>query len=344
MTPGHRRLATVAVTVLVFVLLFFLGTTVRVPYVALGPGPTVNTLGSYDGKSVVDVSGAPVDPTTGNLNLTTVSVTDGLSLFQAISMWFSGDYSLTPRDRIYPPGKSDEEVRQGNQQEMSGSEDNATAAALTHLDRPTKLIVAEVAADGPAGEVLKKDDVILGIDGQPASTTEQVQTVVRGKKPGDVVSIEIRRGEATQTVQVTLGARPDDKNAGYLGVTPAVVNADPNLKIDYNVGDIGGPSAGLMLTLAVIDKLSPGELTHGKFIAGTGTIDPSGTVGPIGGITHKTQAAREAGATVFLVPEANCTEAKDDAPDGLDLVKVTDLDSALSSLEAIGAGQDAPHC
>ncbi|MEE4021791.1 PDZ domain-containing protein [Gordonia sp. PKS22-38] len=342
--PGHRRIATVAVTALVFVALLFVGTSVQVPFVALGPGPTVNTLGELDDKPVVDIAGVPTDPTTGNLNLTTVSVTDGMSLFQALGMWMSGTYSIEPRDRLFPPDQTPDQVRERNQQEMTGSEESATAAALRYLDRPTKLVLVSVADDGPAAGELEPGDQVLTVAGSPVSTTAEMQDAVMSQAPGDPVPVEIDRGGARQTVSVTLAARPDDAEAGYLGVTPEVVNADPALEISYNVGDIGGPSAGMMLSLAVIDRLSPGELTNGDFIAGTGTIDEDGAVGPIGGITHKTRAARDAGASVFLVPERNCAEAASDVPDGLTLVRVADLQGAVDALDDIGEGRDAPHC
>lgn len=352
MRSGHRRIATVVVTVLVFVALLFVGTTVAIPFVALGPGPTVNTLGTIDlqdGKSttekpVVDITGVPTDPTTGHLNLTTVSVSDGMSLFQGLGMWMSGRYTLEPRDRVFPPDQTPEQVQQQNTADMTGSEDNATAAALRFLHRPTELVVAAVAANGPSKDVLRQGDQIVTVGGKAVSTTADMQAAVRANAPGTRLPIEIRRDGVTQTVSVTLAARPDDPKVGYVGVTPQVVNADPALKISYNVGDIGGPSAGMMLTLAVIDRLSPGELTHGKFIAGTGTIDDTGAVGPIGGITHKTRAARDAGATVFLVPQDNCAEATSDAPAGLQLVKVTNLQSAVDALGDVGAGKAAPHC
>ena len=339
-----RRIATIAVTTLLLLILIVVGTTVQVPFVALGPGPTVNTLGKLDDKPVVDITGTPVDPTTGNLNLTTVSVNDGLTLFDSIRLWVSGRYTVQPREQIFPPDQTTQQVQEQNQQQMSGSESAATAAALRHLNRPTKLIVDSVAADGPSSKVLRQGDQILSVGGAAVSTSEDVQSAVRKQKPGAQIPIEIDRAGTKQTVTVTAAARPDDNDVAYIGLTPDVVNADPNLKITYNVGDIGGPSAGLMLTLAVIDRLSTGELTGGKFIAGTGTIADDGQVGPIGGITHKTRAAREAGANVFLVPERNCTEAKSDAPDGLQLVKVNSLDSALSALDDVRAGKDAPHC
>ena len=114
--------------------------------------------------------------------------------------------------------------------------------------------------------------------------------------------------------------------------------------IDFNLANIGGPSAGLMFSLAVIDKLTTGDLNGSKFIAGTGTIETDGKVGPIGGITHKMLAAREAGATVFLVPADNCEEAKSDPQDGLEMIRVESLESAVGALETVSAGGEPPRC
>ncbi|MFW0789100.1 PDZ domain-containing protein [Gordonia sp. CPCC 205333] len=361
-SPAYRRIAAIAVTVVAVIALFFVGFYVQVPYVAMGPGPTVNTLSDVtvadpapgqagkDGKTVqkqepvVMISGAELDKTDGHLNLTTVSVYDGLSLFDALGKWVSGRYALEPREQVYPPGQSNQEVREQNAVQMTDSEANAQAAALRYLHRPTKLTIAAVGKDAPASKALKVDDQVVAVSGTPVATTVELQKAIRGHKPGDTLQLAIIRDGKPQTVAVKLGQWPDGApkevaGTGYLGVTPQVLNADPKLKIDFNVGDIGGPSAGLMLTLAVVDRLSPGSLTGGKFIAGTGTITDSGVVGPIGGITHKTLAAREAGASMFLVPAANCAEAKSDIPDGLELVKIDSLDGAVGVLTGKTAKQ-----
>ena len=349
----YRRIATVAVTAVVLVVLLLLGTRVPVPYVALGPGPTLNTLGTAkvrepDGKveerPIVSIQGVPTDKTSGNLNLTTVSVTDNLSLFEAMGMWVSGEYQLQPRDRVYDPDKSTEEVQQENVAQMTGSEDDATAAALRFLNRPTKLVIGSLTGGGPSSDVLKLGDQVIRVAGTPVSTSEEFATAVSKAKPGQPLTLDIVRGTTPMTVTVTPRRDADDQNAGDVGAQGSVVNADPALKITYSVGNIGGPSAGMMLSLAVIDLLSPGELTHGKFIAGTGTISDTGEVGVIGGITHKTRAARDAGATVFLVPDGNCAEAASDRPDGLELVKVDTLQSAVDSLNALGQGRTVAQC
>ncbi|WP_454165264.1 YlbL family protein [Gordonia iterans] len=344
LTPAARRLITLGVAAVVVVAFVLIGTFARIPYVALSPGPTVNTLGEMDGKPVVTVAGGVDEDPSGHLNLTTVSLTDGITLFQGIGMWFSGNYQLQPRELYFPKGKTNEEVRQENTRQMAGSEDSATGAALTYLQRPTAVGIGPIADNSPAKGKLEVNDVLMAVDGTPVKTAAEVQEQIRAKKPGETVSLRVNRSGEERTVEVTLAARPDDPAAGYLGVTPKVVSADPNIQITYNVGDIGGPSAGLMLTLAVIDQLTPGDLTGGKFIAGTGTIVPEGEVGAIGGITHKLRAAKDAGAVAFLVPAPNCQEALGDAPDGLELIKVGDVGEAVDALEALDSGKPRPHC
>ncbi|KPI17322.1 peptidase S16 lon domain protein [Actinobacteria bacterium OK074] len=122
-----------------------------------------------------------------------------------------------------------------------------------------------------------------------------------------------------------------------------------NVKVTLKLADVGGPSAGLLFTLGIIDKLNGdgdgGDLTGGRTIAGTGTIDDAGKVGAVGGVALKTQAARRDGATVFLVPKAECSDAKSDLPKGLRLVPVTTLKGAVSSLVALETGKGSvPSC
>ena len=150
-----------------------------------------------------------------------------------------------------------------------------------------------------------------------------------------------RRDGQEQTANVALAASPD-RAQGLLGVRPTVEPRAGDIRI--SLGDIGGPSAGLMFALAVVDKLSPGELTGGRFVAGTGSIDATGDVSPIGGIPFKMRAARDAGATVFLVPDENCAEAVATAPEGLQLVRVTGLGDAVTQLEALDDGAAPAAC
>lgn len=339
----NRRIITLIAALVPVLVLGVVGSAVTVPFVALGPGPTFNTLGEVDGKQVVAIHNAEVDPTSGHLNMTTVSVRDGLNIFEAFGLWVDGRYGLVPRAEIYPPGVSRDTVDQSNQADFQQSEDNAELAALNFLDRPTEVKVRVVADDAPAKAVLHEGDQLVSVNNKPVGTSQDVIDAVQGAAPGTTIPMVIRRDGGEQTVQVKLGARPDDSTKAYLGITPQAVAVGP-MEVDFNLADIGGPSAGLMFSLALVDKLSPGELNGGRFVAGTGTIDPAGKVGPIGGIQYKMIAARDAGAETFLVPADNCNEARQRTPEGLKLVKVENLAGAVAALDDVNAGRPAPGC
>lgn len=339
----NRRIFTLLAALIPILVLGIAGSVVTVPFVALGPGPTFNTLGEVNGKQVVEVRDAPVDPTTGNLNMTTVSVRDQLNIFEAFGLWLDGQHGLVPRAEVYPPGVSRDEIDKSNQQEFKDSEDNAELAALHFLKQPTVVRLRAVSEDGPAKDVLHKGDELVSVDGKPITTSKDVVAAVSSAKPGTAIPVAFRRDGVSQTAEITLGARPDDAAKGYLGITPGEYANSP-IQVDFNLAEIGGPSAGLMFTLALIDKLTPGELSGGKFVAGTGTIDTDGKVGPIGGIQYKMIAAREAGAETFLVPAANCNEAAQRTPEGLRLVKVENLSGAVESLDAINSGKETQGC
>ncbi|MDV7352590.1 PDZ domain-containing protein [Rhodococcus oxybenzonivorans] len=339
----NRRIVTLLAALAPIVVLGVLGTVITVPYVALGPGPTFNTLGEVDGEEVVAIEGAEVDDTTGHLNMTTVAVRDNLNVFEAFGLWASGRQGIVPREEVYPPDKSKDEVKQENDADFQQSENSAELAALHFLDKPVVLEIAKVGEDGPSRDILKQGDRLVSVAGTPVSTVGDVQQAVADTAPQTEVPVVVVRDGVETSVPVVLGARPDDGSKGYLGITPEE-SPDVPFTVDFNLADVGGPSAGLMFALALIDKLSPGELNGGKFVAGTGTIDSDGDVGPIGGIKYKLIAASEAGAETFLVPAMNCDEARQGAPDGLRLVKVENLDGAVDALAAVNSGADAPHC
>ena len=316
---------------------------VTVPYVSLGPGPTFDTLGEVEGKKVVDIEGTDVHPTTGHLNMTTVSQRDNLTLGQALTLWMSGREQLVPRDLVYPPDRSKDEIDEANNQEFKRSEDSAEYAALGYLKYAPAVTIETVNKDGASAGKLEEGDAIDGVNGTPVSNMEQFQALMKNTKPGDEVILDFRRKNAPPGVAtIKLGSAPD-KEQGILGI--GVVEAPwAPFTIDFNLANVGGPSAGLVFSLAVIDKLTTGDLSGSKFVAGTGTINADGKIGSIGGITHKIVGAHEAGASVFLVPADNCEEAKSAREDGMDLVKVENLGGAVDALKALSAGGEAPHC
>jgi len=272
-----------------------------------------------------------------------VSQRDPLTLGQALTLWASGREQLVPRDLVYPPDKSKDEIDQANNTEFKNSEDNAEYAALSYLKYPSAVTVATVNDPGPSVGKLQHGDAIDAVNGKPVANLEQFTALLKATKPGDKIVLDYRRKNSPAGVAtVTLGSNAD-RAYGYLGV--AVLDAPwAPFSIDFNLANIGGPSAGLMFSLAVVDKLTTGDLNDGKFVAGTGTIDSEGKVGSIGGITHKILAAREKGASVFLVPADNCDEAKTADEDGLQLVKVDSLGQAVDALHAISAGGEPPRC
>ncbi|MGH3889646.1 MAG: YlbL family protein [Pseudonocardiaceae bacterium] len=338
-----RRTWTLLVSLGLAVALGLLGGLVPVPYVALRPGPTFNTLGEVAGKTVVDIKGTQTYPTSGHLNMTTVSVVDNVSLYGALGLWISGRSALVPRDEVFPPGLSEQQIEQQNQQLFLDSESKAETAALRYLGYPTKVVIDQVSADGAAKEKLVAGDRLLAVDGREMRTGQQVVDLLAGSHPGQLVQVRFQRpGAAPQDVTITLGAG-EQPGRGYLGVG-LTDRPDVNFDIIISLADVGGPSAGLMFALAIVDKLTPGALAGNTFVAGTGEIATGGEVGPIGGIPLKMIRAREAGASVFLVPAGNCAEAVQRAPEGLRLARVGTLAEAVHALDDVRAARQPPRC
>jgi PDZ domain-containing protein len=339
----NRRILTLLVALAPIIAFGVLLGVVTVPYVSLGPGPTFNTLGEVDGKEVVDIQGTDQHPTTGHLNMTTVAQRDQLTLGQAVALWMSGREQLIPRDLVYPPDKSRDDVNKDNTAEFEASEFKAQSAALGFLHYAPAVTVEVINKDSPSQGKLQAGDAIDKVDGTPITSLDQFQSLLKKSKPGQNMTIDFRRKNAPPgTTTITLGHN-EDRDYGFLGVSVREAPWAP-FKITFNLANIGGPSAGLMFALAVIDKLTTGDLASSKFVAGTGTIDDEGKVGPIGGITHKILAAQEAGATVFLVPADNCAEARSGNDNGPKLVRVENLMQAVDALNKLSAGGEPPRC
>ena len=313
---------------------------VPVPFAAEGPGPLFDVLGDIEGNEAVVVRGGDPDPSGGELNMTTVAVQHRMSLAQVMGMWADPDQRVVPIEAVFPPGLSQDDVKERNALMFSDSEANATASALRQLGLPIEVTVALVSEGGAAEGVLEEGDVLRAIDGEEVDRPETLQRTVAGHAPGDRVTLDVVRDGREESIEVELGEHPDGDSTAFLGIGMA---AQPkgDVKVEYNVSGVGGPSAGLMLSLAVVDKLSPGDLTDGRTIAGTGSIDGVGVVGPIGGITHKIAAAREGGAEMFLVPSENCSEALTAEAGDMKLISVKTLDAAVKALKDPAA---APAC
>jgi PDZ domain-containing protein len=343
-----RRVRTLIIAAALFTVMFILLLTMPVPYVVLSPGPTADTLGSYDGQVVVVLDGREANKTTGHLNLTTVSVSSGsITALQALTAWLRGDEVVAPRASVFPPGESDEQVQQQNTQDFLGSQDNATAAALCELDYPKGFGVLDVEPKGPSDGILEPGDFIKRVDGKAVDSFKSLAALLAKEQPGKRVAVGIVRGGKPDTVQVELAKAPEGRDGAILGIH-VTIDAKQCLapfSISLCPGcAIGGPSAGLMFALGIIEKIGPFDLTGGQFIAGTGEIDAKGNVGSIGGIQLKMIAARDAGASVFLAPAGNCGDVNGATPDGLQVIKVSTLHGAVRDLQRVQDGESVPSC
>ena len=323
---------------------------VPIPYVAVGPGVTYDTLGSVDGTQVISFSGDGIPasatqaaPDGGHLNMTTVSITDNVPLFEALGLWATGRYALAPREDYFPPDKTVDQVEADNAQAFRDSQSAAEIASLRYLGYPNVTYVGQIPDGSPSLGVLQPQDQIVEVNGSKVTDFPSLQAALAGTTPGQVVSVTVLRNGEQVTEKVTLGSKPDGGGQGFLGIGAVERPAAP-FTTSISLEQIGGPSAGLMFTLGIIDKLGAGDLTGGRFIAGTGTMDADGNVGPIGGVLLKLITARDAGATVFLVPADNCAEAVTQVPDGLQLVKVASVNDAMTALQTLKDGGTPPGC
>ena len=335
-----RRVRTLIVAGLLFLVLLVLALTLPVPYVVLSPGPTYNTLSTYQvsgqNQSIIGIIGRTPNKTTGNLNLTTVSYsTAKLTVFDALSAWLQKDEVVVPRSSLFPPGESTDQVNSQNTADFSQSQDDATLAASCLLGYPKVFGVLGATAKGPSDGKLQRADVLISVDGKPTTTYPELKSVLSGESAGATVPVVVTRAGVRRTVMITLGAPPKGATGASLGIeVPPTPECLTPFSVDLGLGNqIGGPSAGMMFALGIIDKVGKADLTQGRFIAGTGTIDGSGNVGPIGGIQLKMIAARQAGATLFLAPKDNCTDVRGNIPGGLQVVSVSSLKQAVSDLE-----------
>jgi len=222
------------------------------------------------------------------------------------------------------------------------SQQTATAAALCQLGISFKVIdtIGATEKGKPAYGVLRRGDVISAVDGTPVTCHRDAAVLIRARQPGAPVQLTILRHGTRMKVRLTTASI---QGQAVVGVEVAESFAFP-FSVKISTGNIGGPSAGLMFALGIIDMLSPANLTGGRFIAGTGEIEANGTVDPIGGIQQKMVGARAAGATIFLTPAANCPDTSGAVPAGMRLIKVSSLSGAIGDLGALKEGRPVPSC
>lgn len=310
---------------------------IKVPYVILRPGPAPDTLGSLDGKRILQVSGTKTYPTTGSLRFTTVSMYGGpgnrpSALEYAFALTDSHAEIYKESD-LFAPETTREQVEQQNAAEMTGSQSAAemVAARKAGFTVPETIEIAAVSEKAAAKKLLRTKDVITSVNGVAVKDSPTLQREMKKVKPGEKVKLGITRVGKPMTLEVPT-QEVDGRAVMGVALNP---KASLPFTVKLAVGDVGGPSAGLMFTLAIYDTVTPGPLTGGKHIAGTGTMNSVGEVGPIGGVKEKVVGAREEGATAFLAPADNCAELKGNVPDGLSVYRVATIDEAVKAVEGI---------
>ena len=318
-----------------------------------GPGPTEDTLGAQNDVPLVEIRDAETFPASGQLRLTTVSVGGGpvSDVFAAdvLWAWASPQRSAMPVEAVFARGVTQEQQQQQSQAQMLTSQQAATAAALTELgmDVPAKLTVAGIPDGSGATGVVEEGDVLLTINEKPITSHATLLEQLAAVTPGDDVVLRVQRDGTEKDLTLTTGegTTADGRPRAALGVLVSSEFQFP-VDVEIRIEDIGGPSAGMMFALAIIDRLTPEDELDGEVVAGTGTIDIDGTVGPIGGIEQKMHGALRDGASWFLAPATNCGEVAGVVPDGLHVVKVNSLHEAREAITAIGQGDGAslPTC
>lgn len=318
------------------------------PYVIESPGPVFNVLGSNDGTPIVSVAGAKTYPTNGALDLLTVNVLGNPSStptwFQLAGAWLDPSQAITPLDEIFPPNQSTGDVEKANTLMFADSQQQATAAALRALGYKYsyRVYVDSISAGAAATGILKPGDLIYKAAGKTINGVAALRNAMQSTNGGPVTILGSRNGSPF-SVQVT----PKLVSGSYkLGAYVATKFVFP-IKVNLQLADVGGPSGGTMFALGIYDELTPGALTGGQIIAGTGTIDETGLVGAIGGIRQKLYGAQRAGAAWFLAPAANCGEVVGHIPNGLTVVKITHFADALKAVKQIAAKHSAsglPSC
>ena len=345
---SQRTLAALLAVPLVLAMLVAAAFT-SLPFATYSPGPTVDVLDQPGGDETIQVRGVKTYRDDGQLRMTTVSLSpngERLDLLSLLKAWWSDEQAVYPYDYVHPEDQTPEEDEREGAVSMVTSQDVAIANALRALgyDVEPVLQVAYVVDGSPADGVLQVRDVLERINGREITSDEMLVETIQATEPGDEVVLRLERDRRVRTV--TGEPRRDDDGVMRVGFTPGqgfrfpfdvAVNIDP---------DIGGPSAGTMFALGIYDTLTEGSLTGGGVVAGTGTIDLDGQVGPIGGIQQKIAGAERDGAELFLVPEDNCEDALGVDDGDPRLVRIDTFEQALDAVRTWAKDHDAdlPSC
>jgi PDZ domain-containing protein len=343
--PRHRWVGWVLISLALIVILAV--AVIPSPYVVQKPGPVFDTLGTVavgdEQVPMIEIEGQETFPTEGSLSMLTVSVqgnrSQPLTWFEVVRSWLNSSHAVVPLDDVYPPGTTVEDSTEQSRIEMESSQQEAIAAALSSLGYTfTSTVTIEgVDSEGPSADVLREGDIVVSVNGQNLSDVSALRNAVADNGVDAAATVVVTRNGADRSVSIVPTLSDGENPVPVFGV---LVSSDFVFPFDVTIQleNVGGPSAGQMFALGIIDKLTPGKLTGGADIAGTGTITASGEIGAIGGIRQKMYGALWAGAEYFLAPESNCGEVTGFIPDGLSVFAVETLKDSVAAVESIAAG------
>ncbi|MFW6639549.1 YlbL family protein [Nocardiopsis algeriensis] len=348
--------------VVALVLLIGLGVGSRflpMPYLVAGPGLTLDTVGENEGEPVIRIGGAESYEHEGSLSMVTVQYAGGpqhrLDFFTVVSAWLSPNEAVMPEELLFPAGRTQEEVSEQQAVQMNDSQTNATAAALGEMGIGYEAVpvVGDTVEGLPAHGVAEPGDIVVAVDGvtvptsfpqedEEAAGSTAVVEMVGAHEPGDTVELTLERDGERLDVEMEVAENDGGPAVGIM----LADDMDFPVDVEITVGDIGGPSAGMMFALGIMDRLSQESLTGGADIAGSGTIDPAGTVGGVSGIQQKMVSAQRAGAEYFFVAAESCSQTTESAASGeIEVVRIETLTDAVEALETIRTGEGSlPRC
>ena len=312
-------------------------------YVIQRPGAVFNVMAEVENKPVITSEDLESFPSESRFDVTTISLLgnreNNPNWIQVLFAWADPNQVVLPLDEVFPPSKTTEQVRAESTAQMEISQQDAIAVALTHLgyEVPRRLYVNAVMEDTPASGLVVAGDFVISAGGVQVETFDQLREQIT-KTNGEAMELVVER--KGKLVELNLKPQPRD-GSFYIGAMVGYTYEFPK-QVALQLGDVGGPSGGLMFTLGIVDRFTPGSLAEDHHVAGTGTISGEGLVGPIGGIRLKMIAAKNAGAELFLVPEKNCEEAEGFVPEGLAAVSVANFDEAIQAVEKLTSGETFP--
>ncbi|MEO8476765.1 MAG: S16 family serine protease [Actinomycetota bacterium] len=304
----------------------------RLPYYAVGPGPAREVV------PLIRVGGdRQTFPPSGKLIMTTVSFYPVTAL-QALQAWIDPNKTIVADEVLYPPGVDHATEARRARSQMDQSKIDAAIVVLAELEgypktHGTGALIEQTFPGCPADGELFAGDLILAIGGEPVDSLQEASHLIGEAPTGEPLDFRVRAAGETHDVEVAK-RRCAGSGDPLVGIAPI---ANFPFPVEISSGNVGGPSAGLMFSLGLYDLLTPGELTSGRTIAGTGTIDRDGAVGPIGGISDKVVAAERVGASVFLVPKENMAELKGVDTGAMRLIEVATFDDALAALRRLAS-------